>query len=991
MITEHSLEQIDSCIDTIMTRALLMTSDNPESDPQKIYDSLQLHKLVITSIYDLLFEKFDTSTRNRFFSKDDALGRCMKLLTPSDIVYMCNDCSPNIFCPFCEECFKNSIHFKHNCYTASVNHNMFCHCGDSKSNKKSVRCGNHQIPKISRNLPEQFIKRIRYVIRSLFRYLELLCGDESSLNTYVEGRLLMSDDLEKLDPENNPKGIFSYFMSRRNTTNCQKWCVLIFRPEDESREYADSCVSFINPPGILANLQSNFESCGYLCVKYRDTLKNCQANSVKIQNFIEDLPRSGLHCRLVKVYRLFFMKLSSVLIHFIKESCLRRSELCDLISGIVFQETTLAEMFFFNRSLWNDIRYNLTFRIFMPTLFSRKGALYLSEFYFQVFERLYSELLVNNDLRRYVFCIALQFVKSKTQLIYLVENGILCKILDFISDNFKEYGFGVGVSISKILKQVGPRKWNTIYVASSDLKKLLCFAVNFIDPSDQIEPELQKTSIRLVQFCADFDDMESITLIDTSQEDGISPKDVHAVIGPLNYILIPYIMIILKFDDVANKILRELVRVFKKDMKRIIANLSTQRAIETLITHPNIGNKPFSIYNLSQRLFCNILARCLASHKLSEELKRTIFDDQVLLMWISQIAIASLSLEMKFKSGHLIDHCDYLSSMVSMYHGPLMIFYLFLLDFNTVQFLISSISPEHFLKYLLFNVCPSIRGKATVSQSLESILALPEFEDTLVVQQIFILIYNAITELRLNGDLKDSYYYLIERQHIRRLAFQCKIENIFINTILTDFAILNTSDPYSNTINIDEVLFNISSSLTPSQTGETQSIFPKYLNPGTPFHCLCTTEETKNIFQTLLCRYKNQVPNFLLPDVTSLKEDFKGMDNFLFSQTFLNFNIECFVKWYRNPELWKRDSPDIFLFILLCLCWILRVSKDRSICESYRERMFDFFGPQPKLENRSFMDIIENERPNSENPLVASMIDRFIDLSHIGQRNITNI
>ncbi|KII74810.1 hypothetical protein RF11_04913 [Thelohanellus kitauei] len=89
------------------------------------------------------------------------------------------------------------------------------------------------------------------------------------------------------------------------------------------------------------------------------------------------------------------------------------------------------------------------------------------------------------------------------------------------------------------------------------------------------------------------------------------------------------------------------------------------------------------------------------------------------------------------------------------------------------------------------------------------------------------------------------------------------------------------------------------------------------------------------------------------------------MGDFIFSEAFVDFIMECFIKWYRSSDLWKQDSPDLFLFVLLCLCLILRGPKHRAICDQYRERMFSFFGPHPKLENRSLLNIISKERPNN--------------------------
>ncbi|KII74536.1 hypothetical protein RF11_09142 [Thelohanellus kitauei] len=200
---------------------------------------------------------------------------------------------------------------------------------------------------------------------------------------------------------------------------------------------------------------------------------------------------------------------------------------------------------------------------------------------------------------------------------------------------------------------------------------------------------------------------------------------------------------------------------------------------------------------------------------------------------------------------------------------------------------------------------------------------------------------------------------------------------------------MKKSKCYSNEILLKKMIFHIPYCSKPPPTMEPCRVSPKDFDQGCPFYYLNTLEDGQRAFKNLLGLYKNRVPDFVPPDVIALRKEFKGMDAFMFSETFLDFLMECFVKWYRKPELWKRDSPDLILFILLILCLILRVSKDRSICDSYRKRMFDFFGPCPKLENRSLLDITK-ELPNCRNPLVAAMIKRVISLSHLGRRNTPN-
>ncbi|KII61994.1 E3 ubiquitin-protein ligase UBR1 [Thelohanellus kitauei] len=403
-MTDTFREEFEIRIDQIITRALLNTSNNPESDPQKIYDAFPLHKLVITPVLDALFERIDSETKNIFFSKDGALGRCRKMLTSAEKIYTCNDCSLNISRSLCEECFIDSCHVKHNFSETSVEYDLFCHCGDQEAFGKSFPCGIHQIPKNSRRLPKHFVKRIGNIIRRFLKYLELLCGDDESLETQVNECLLTKDNLRKLNLKEDLSGIRFPDQNQMKNTNAHKWCVLIFQPDDESPECADSCLRFAKPPGVLTDLQSNFEMCGFLCVKYRDTKKNCQTFKVRIQRFIhESLPGSGLHCRIVKVHRLSFMKLSSTLTEWIYNTCLRKSELCDLMSEILFNETTLPQKFFFNRNLWNEIRFITTHRIFLSILFSQNRARHLSDFYLENFDQLYSEVLVNTDLMHHLY------------------------------------------------------------------------------------------------------------------------------------------------------------------------------------------------------------------------------------------------------------------------------------------------------------------------------------------------------------------------------------------------------------------------------------------------------------------------------------------------------------------------------------------------------------------------------------------------------------
>ncbi|KII68747.1 E3 ubiquitin-protein ligase UBR1 [Thelohanellus kitauei] len=423
MMEQPALEEIETRIDAIIKKALLIISNKPGSDPHIIYNDVGLLDLVIKPIRVLCFEKIDPNTATLFDSNVGALGRCTWIDERHAKVYLCTDCASDASNTICEECFMNSIHVQHNYIEVVRKVQWLCNCGNTEAYENSIPCCKHEIPDNTRNLPAYLFKRIRSVVRHLFRYLELLCGEESELDEHVENILLMDENLSRINLKDKPPMVKSGLENRGEASNAFKSCVVIFKPEDEDPTNVYSCVSFANPPGNMIDLLLNIQSCGYLCVKYRDTPQNCQAATFSIEEYIQNhLPGSGIYCRIIKVHRFFFMKLSRALIVILNSLCLSKSLICDHMSEMVFKETSLPEKFFFNRGLWVDIREFITNFIFLSTLFSRKRGLNLVKFYWKNFDRLFTELLMGSNIKAYLFRISMQIVTSKKQFKYLVIN-----------------------------------------------------------------------------------------------------------------------------------------------------------------------------------------------------------------------------------------------------------------------------------------------------------------------------------------------------------------------------------------------------------------------------------------------------------------------------------------------------------------------------------------------------------------------------------------
>ncbi|KII74812.1 hypothetical protein RF11_04915 [Thelohanellus kitauei] len=138
------------------------------------------------------------------------------------------------------------------------------------------------------------------------------------MDALVHNWLHFSEKIRKLNLKDKRSGHTSKLAETDVNKNATRSSLLIFGRDDENLENVRLCVYFANPPVNTGALMHDFKSCGYVCVTHNVRPRICTYAKLKIEKFIKDrLPDSGLYCRMIKVYRLFFMKLSSVLIEFI--------------------------------------------------------------------------------------------------------------------------------------------------------------------------------------------------------------------------------------------------------------------------------------------------------------------------------------------------------------------------------------------------------------------------------------------------------------------------------------------------------------------------------------------------------------------------------------------------------------------------------------------------------------------------------------------------
>lgn len=79
-------------------------------------------------------------------SLNKASKLCRRALKPGDVIFSCNDCSLDVTCVVCLDCFHKSAHKDHNYRMSNSDGGGCCDCGDVEAWKQHHACTDHLIP-----------------------------------------------------------------------------------------------------------------------------------------------------------------------------------------------------------------------------------------------------------------------------------------------------------------------------------------------------------------------------------------------------------------------------------------------------------------------------------------------------------------------------------------------------------------------------------------------------------------------------------------------------------------------------------------------------------------------------------------------------------------------------------------------------------------------------------------------------------------------------
>ncbi|KII60793.1 hypothetical protein RF11_03001 [Thelohanellus kitauei] len=567
-----------------------------------------------------------------------------------------------------------------------------------------------------------FLNKFSRIILYLCELLEEMCvEDQSGLYTQIEEMIEIylrdRDSHSKLDINQNQE-----ISGRKAETNVniRKSCLIIHNNSiDDLDNFTNNLINnyydkkyhgynyYYMQSEEIANVieagMSDLKENGYACVLFMSDVEECHRQKQSIEDYLvsEAVPQS-LNCRIVSVYRLYFMRLAQILMGVIYEYCFGKTQLCNILSDIVYKRTMLAHNFVINEHLLlKDFRSEMIVRILGIAKYSDTGRIYAAALFLNNIHTLYDHLISDNIRNNKSFLILIEeIVYSPPVVVYLVENGFLCKMIDILSDSLKKIGIKAGIDVVNLYKhkpiqQVLVRVLET----SKLLNGLLQISLNDIEVYSKFRMRLLEAGKRLIQFCLDFDNMQPSRKINSKKTERKDYDCLISLYASLVKIFSGMVKWLVYFDVVGRKILELFLKRFQEDIKRISEENSVDNLTSTIIKFCNAETENFSIFNLSHRVFIDLLMGCCVKGTLSGDIKEKIFGDENMLMWISRPAITALlaiTNVVTFKSGKQHENLEHL---IFVYSKP-NISYLYMQDFYAIQILISNLNPDLCLKYM---------------------------------------------------------------------------------------------------------------------------------------------------------------------------------------------------------------------------------------------------------------------------------------------------
>ncbi|KII72098.1 hypothetical protein RF11_00510 [Thelohanellus kitauei] len=968
------VDKIQTKIEIILSRAIVVACDEGIGNPGCTYDDTRFIYLVIEPLLELAFFDNNDDLKNQISSPNEYLKNFIYLILEG-LKTTCYNCGKGFRCHLCHELQKGtSTQSKVPRKEGAVCNSNFL---DFMKNYLEQNSTNFETSPGHKQIPPIFVNRLKIIIQSLFEYLDLICYQDQELEEKIEESIFMKADAEK---------IYVCYEHRTNTlarerkrlfSNARKYCVVLFESRAEDPQHIDRILSNSNIILPNSSLFLNSECCGYLCIKSRLNKNNSDALCSEINRFIRThLQESGILCRVIKKSTLFLIQLACPLMRFINIIYLSTPELRYIVPEILFKQTNLAYNLFFNMGLYMGFRQHGYKILFCMLFHYDEGAQLFGQYYLSVFSDLLASMLKENNIRNYIHDITRKFIDSPNLLVYLVENGFLTRVIDFISLVLTNICFHrtLEFGMDRTFCNLCQRELFYFYDTIKTLKCVFLCPESMNIPSENLKNEVRKAGHRLIQMCDAFDNIPIMQLSKIVTLNFLNYNQFCQFIKKLYITVCHYFSWVVFFKDTACEIIGIFFTTLKNNQLDPTLYTPTGGLIYKLLHMRTVEHNPFLVYNLSQRLFYDVWTRCTANNVISLSFKNLTYEDLPYLIGICQAAMVTLSLEMGYVR-NINKEVEY----SWRYSQPEAFSHIFIQDFSAIQCLMSILDPDTFLKYLILNFFSEKAAKASIITPLALVVSMVSFTDN-QLQKFLVFLYNVLTERHFVGKLMNPAAYFLERRIIHFLAIKERTPSEMKKFIKSCCLTCETLNNGSDSASVNEILNRISYNTNMDDNGNRYALVHLYYSLVNPFYFLNDSINMQELHENLYSFQSENKYIFQIHPIVDVQDHFQKMNDFVFSQVFLDLILTAFNRWCVCPLETRRSLDQLLMIVMMCLCLILTASRDPTIYYQYGKLITFIFGLDP-FKSQGILKILISQYHTITNPIAQSIVNHFIFLS----------
>ncbi|KII64783.1 hypothetical protein RF11_03388 [Thelohanellus kitauei] len=700
----------------------------------------------------------------------------------------------------------------------------------------------HTTVNFTKKFPEAFLNRLGQMFQILCEFLEKIFDfDCSLLNEHIKEiseKFLQVKGLcfiSKTCP--NEEISFSRFAIN---ANAHKYClVLLDKGLSDAEKFVSSFTTAIDIDAGCAEAVNEFYESGMTFVRYRCDVDQCEKAKNKIETSWRSVSKdTKFFYRVLKIYHLYVMKISPILIEFIGEFCSKDTDIRDLLLNIILKKTALVHVFAFNEhNLWIGLKNSIMSNILNMAKYSDIGRKFFAALFLTNIRSLHTPCISGNMEES---CIILTMISAiitnPSVVVFLMENDIVCKMIDLITHLLKSINMKIDDETFSF--DTNDDSVNRVVSLASKISKLLssCVQVSLkeIEKSSNFRWRLMETTKSFLIFCVDFDKLIPISHTINVK---IYKKDIYKIVSIYECLFLccsQMVKFIIDNKEVSLKLVHKYLEIFDTQIKTHLndkVDIKSPTKICTQIMHETVNT---SFFQISNRVFVEILMYLCVKYTLPQDIGDELFGDEKILMWIGLpglTAVSAIANDIHLKSRQVSET----DAIISAYSNS-NIAYAQVQDFHFIQIVISHLDPEKFLKYMLLYLAPSIRHKINLSSHLCSILYFPEFDGGYKLNILLILIYNAMVERHSIGSYENPDNQFLERLVIHSIACGQNVKEIKNSFLIKEIFGYKHLDAISFENTLDAIISQVTERINSSGSRKKISIKPEYISTLNPFY-----------------------------------------------------------------------------------------------------------------------------------------------------------